>query len=375
MKLEFQEYQARNIVNVHKHVDGGWFWDKYSAHPYVGCRSGCEFCYARGGRYLGRRDPDTFDTLIGVKTNAAELLRKELARLAPDVITCGDWQQPAEDRYRLSRGMLEVVRDLTFPLFIVERSPLLIRDLDLLTEINRSAWVGVVFSISSLDPALKRAFEPRSPGVGRRLQAMERLAKADILVGTALMPVLPIVGDDEGHLEEVVRATKAHGVTFILAGGLTMEGVQAARTMEAARHFDPTIEDRWRHHYNWQADGKPAYSSPPAYSVQLGLTVRDLCARHGLRDRMPRYVVPGPLAVNKRVAERLFLKAYHLELERAQSHRIWAYRKAGWAVDELQDSIAQIYDNRGEPGLRELPGVGKSLAGTIAGWLTGNDGG
>jgi len=83
----------------------------------------------------------------------------------------------------------------------------------------------------------------------------------------------------------------------------------------------------------------------------------------------------GPLAVNKRIAERLFLKAYDLELERAQSHRIWAYRKAGWAVDELQESIAQIYDNRGEPGLRELPGIGKSLAGTIAGWLTGNDGG
>ena len=63
------------------------------------------------------------------------------------------------------------------------------------------------------------------------------------------------------------------------------------------------------------------------------------------------------------------------ELEGAQSHHLWAYRKAGWAVDELQESIAQIYDNRGEPGLRELPGIGKSLAATIADWLTGNDGG
>ena len=207
MKLEFQEYRARKIVNVHKHVDGPWFWNKYTAHPYVGCRSGCEFCYLRGGRYLGRRDPDTFDTLIQVKVNAVDLLRKELSRLDHEVIVCGDWQRPAEDRYRLSRGMLEVVRDLGFPLFIVERSPLLTRDLDLLVEINRRAWVSVTFSMSNVDPALKRAFEPRSPGVKRRLQAMEKLANAGILVGTSLMPILPFVGDDEanGYLERPMR--------------------------------------------------------------------------------------------------------------------------------------------------------------------------
>ena len=149
MDLSFEEYQPRKIVNVHKHVDGPWFWGKYTAHPYLGCRSGCAFCYARGSRYLGRRDPSAFDKVIRVKTNAVELLRKELSRLDRDVITCGDWQQPAEGRYRLSRGMLEVVRDLGFPLFIFERSPLLTRDLDLLVEIDRQAWVGVVYSISS----------------------------------------------------------------------------------------------------------------------------------------------------------------------------------------------------------------------------------
>ncbi|HJX41608.1 MAG TPA: hypothetical protein VJ345_09105, partial [Anaerolineales bacterium] len=88
MSLEFQEYRPRRILNVHKHADGPWFWDRYSAHPYIGCRSGCEFCYLRGGRYLGKRDPDTFDTLIQVKLNAAELLRRELARVQPDVIAC-----------------------------------------------------------------------------------------------------------------------------------------------------------------------------------------------------------------------------------------------------------------------------------------------
>jgi len=66
------------------------------------------------------------------------------------------------------------------------------------------------------------------------------------------------------------------------------------------------------------------------------------------------------------LAERLFLKTYDLELEQAKDHRIWAYRKTAWTVDEWPESIAEIYQARGEAGLRELPGVGKSLAGEIA---------
>ena len=369
MELEYREYRARKIINVHKHIDGPWFWGKYTAHPYVGCRSGCEFCYSRGSRYLGQRSLDTFDTLIGVKINAVELLRQELSRLEHEVISCGDWQHPAESRYQLSRGMLEVVRDLGFPLFIIERSPLLARDLDLLVEINQQTWVGVLFSISNVDPVLKRSFEPRSPGIKRRLRAMAKLASAGILVGTAMMPVIPCAGDDEQHLEDMIRATKDHGGACVLSGGLTMDTVQAERSLAAARRFDPALEDQWRKLYNWEVGGKPSYSPPGAYNAQLGLRVRELCAKHGLLDRMPRYIAPGPLAVNKRIAERLFLKTYDLELEQAKDYRIWAYRKAAWTVDEWPESLAEIYQARGEAGLRELPGIGKSLARVIAKWL------
>jgi DNA repair photolyase len=369
MKLEIQEYEVRKIVNVHKHVDGPWFWGKYTAHPYQGCRSGCEFCYLRGSRYLGGRDPDTFDTLIKVKLNAVERLRVELARLEKDVISVGDWQQPVEERYQLSRRMLEVLIEFEFPLFIVERSPLLTRDIDLLTEINRQSWVGVTYSMSNLDPALKRAFEPHSPGVERRLEAMRALAEAGILVGVSLMPVIPFVGDDDAHLEEIIRAIKDHGGTFVLAGGLTMDGVQAERTLEAARRFDPALEGKMRELYKWPLEGKPSYGPPAAYNSRLGYKVRELCERHGLLDRMPRYIAPGPLAANKRIAERLFLKTYDLELEMAKDYRIWAYRRAAWTVDELPENVAAIYQASGEAGLRELKGIGQRLAGQIAGWL------
>jgi len=367
--IEFQEYHPRKIINTHKHVDGPWFWGKYTAHPYVGCRSGCEFCYCRAGQYLGRRDPETFDAVIQVKVNAIELLRKELPRLEREIISVGDWQQPAEHRYQLSRGMLEVVLDQGFPLFIVERSPLLTRDLDLLAEINRQTWVGVLFSISNVDPALKQPFEPRSPGVARRLEAMAKLASVGILVGTSMMPVIPFVGDDEAHLDDLIRATKDHGGSCVLAGGLTMDGVQAERTLAAVRRLDPALTPRFRQLYDWPENGRPSYGPPRGYTARLGLRVRDLCARHGLLDRMPRYIEPGPRAVNKRIAERLFLKTYDLELEQANDYRIWAYRRAAWTVDEWPESIAEIYRDRGEAGLIALPGIGKRLAEEITGWL------
>ncbi|MEW6716144.1 MAG: radical SAM protein [Chloroflexota bacterium] len=372
MTLTFQEYQPRKIVNIHKHVDGPWFWEKYSAHPYVGCRSGCEFCYQRGTRYLGRRDPQSFDTLIGIKTNAIELLQKELSRLQPEVISLGDWQQPAETRYQLSRGMLKVVLERGFPVFIVERSPLITRDLDLLTEINRISWVGVLFSISNLDPRLKQAFEPRSPSIKSRLQAMEQLALAGIYTGTSMMPIIPHVGDDELHFDELIRATKDHGGRCVLASGLSMDGIQAERTLEAAQRLDPELEARFREMYNWEPGGKPTHNPPHAYSARMGLLVRKLCARHGIADRMPRYILPGPLAINKQIAERLFLKTYDLELEQTKGYQAWAYRKAAWTVDELGESIADIHRSCGEAGLREIPNIGKSLARVIAGWLQEN---
>ena len=148
-----------------------------------------------------------------------------------------------------------------------------------------------------------------------------------------------------------------------------MGGVQAVRTLEAAQQLDPALENQWRRMYHWSTGGQPAYSPPPSNNAHLGLKVRELCQRYGVLDRMPRYIAPGPLAVNKRIAERLFLKTYDLELEQAGNYRIWAYRKAAWVVDELPVSLAEVYQKQGESGLLALPDIGKCIAREIAGWL------
>lgn len=216
---------------------------------------------------------------------------------------------------------------------------------------------------------MKQTFEPRSPGIKRRLQTMRTLAEAGVLVGASLMPIIPFAGDDEKHLEESVRATKDHGGTFVLAGGMTLEGVQAQRTLSAARQFDPQLEPRWRELYNWPEGGKPEYSTPDDYSSRVSLMVRDLCARYGLRDRMPRYLGGGPLKINKWVAERLFLRVCDLELDGAHSYRIWVYRKAAWSIDEHPASIGEVYRAEGVAGLQKLPEIGKSISAEIVRWL------
>ena len=142
---------------------------------------------------------------------------------------------------------------------------------------------------------------------------MEQLATAGILVGTTMMPIIPCVGDDEAHLEALVSATE--GPRWILSPwrGLAMMAPGGAHA-GGSRRLDPQLEPLWRKLYRWELGGRPQYGPLRSYNAHLGLLVRELCARHGLLDRMPRHILPGPLAVNKRVAERLFLRTNDLEL-------------------------------------------------------------
>jgi len=198
---------------------------------------------------------------------------------------------------------------------------------------------------------------------------MRQLADAGILVGTSMMPIFPYIGDDRTQLEEVVQLTKDHGGICVLGGGLTMDGIQAERTLSVAMKIDPLLEPQWRKLYSWKESGKPNIGPNKQYNARLGLILRELCEKHSILDRMPRYILPGPLAINRRIAELLFLKTYNLELELASSYQIWAYRKAAWTMDELPDNILEIYHKDGEAGLRRLPNIGKSIAGQIENWI------
>ena len=143
-RTRFVCYQPKSILNKGKRADH-WFWTRYSAYPYLGCQHGCAFCYSRERKYIPHKpqDPDAtydeevdeFSHLIKIKENAPQLLRKALERVPMDAVFTGDYQ-PAEKKFKLSRQMLAVCLDLGFPVFILTRSPLVLRDMDLLAAIN-----------------------------------------------------------------------------------------------------------------------------------------------------------------------------------------------------------------------------------------------
>ncbi len=170
----FFPYQPKTILNKAKRADH-WFWSRYSAYPYIGCQHGCAFCYCRERKYSPYDAPHDFAYLIKVKENAPELLERALRRVPVDVVFTGDYQ-PAERKFGISRRMLEVCRDLGFPVFVLERSPLVLRDLDVLREIHERAGAIVAFSIISTGEA--PSAERRSGRARRRSTSGLRTAYA-----------------------------------------------------------------------------------------------------------------------------------------------------------------------------------------------------
>lgn len=358
--VTFVPYRPRSVLNQRKRPDH-WFWTRYSAYPYLGCQHGCEFCYCREEKYYPYEDVEDFAFVIKVKENAPQLLRRGLRRAPVDLISIGDYQ-PAERRFRLSRRMLEICYELGFPVFLLERSPLVLDDLDLIQSIDQRGVAVVAFSIISTpdSPGYDRVrqMERRAPAVARRFDAMEEIAAAGILTGTCLMPVLPDLCDDDATLENVVRWTADHGGQFVLAGGMTLSDQQRDYFFGVLAERFPDLLDHYR-----------ALFPPGSYGAagggwnQIALRVRELCQRYGLSDRMPRPIIPGDKrALNKRVVESLVGQLYTMELEGAPSYRQWAYRKAAWSIEELEQDLGLVYRAMGRKGLESIENVGPKLA-------------
>ncbi len=212
MSVKYQTYRPVRILNVHKYADS-WFWDKNSAHPYLGCEFGCEYSYNRERRYNPYTRPEDYSRVIRIKENASERLRKELSKVPKDIIMVGDYQ-PIEAKTGLSRQMLQVCLDLGFPVLVLEKSTLVLRDIDLLEKINQKAWACVCFSIiTTKDDEVLRLFEPRAPPVSSRFKALKRFSDRGIMTGVAFMPILPFIYDDDAiwrRLSGPPRRTEAN---------------------------------------------------------------------------------------------------------------------------------------------------------------------
>lgn len=212
-QVEWIEVNVKTVLNRVQGMDFHW-----SINPYRGCEHACHFCFARRTHWFLDQDGagGGWSSRIFVKVNAPEVLRVELARptwTKEEVIigTATDPYQPAEGAYRITRRILEALRDFDTPVGFITRSPMIVRDLDLLQQLARGPGIHVCFSITTVDEKLARELEPAAPPPIRRLEAMRALSNAGISTVVLLAPILPGITDDVAHLTEVVEAAKKHG--------------------------------------------------------------------------------------------------------------------------------------------------------------------
>lgn len=211
---EVRAVEARSILSYNDSPDIGF---EQSINPYQGCEHGCVYCYARPTHaYLGLSPGLDFETRIQAKTNAATLLRKELARPAyrPSLIALGantDPYQPAERELRITRSILEVLADFNAPVTITTKSALVTRDIDILVGMANKGLARVNVSLATVDPALARILDPRANAPHRRLRAIAELAAAGVPVSVFASPMIPAVNDKE--LESILEAAAAAGAT------------------------------------------------------------------------------------------------------------------------------------------------------------------
>jgi DNA repair photolyase len=186
-----------------------------SINPYRGCEHGCTYCYARPTHsYLNLSPGLDFETRIIAKVNAAEKLRDALNRpgYRPSLLNIGsvtDAYQPAERRLKITRSVIEVLAQARHPFSIITKSSLVERDLDLIAPLAQAGLAAVYISLTTLDPALARAMEPRAAAPHRRLRTIEALAKAGVTVGVSVSPVIPFLNEPE--LERILQAAREAG--------------------------------------------------------------------------------------------------------------------------------------------------------------------
>ena len=282
----YQEVRCRSALNP---VEGMPF--RWTLNPYRGCTHACHYCFAR--RYHQQFElgsGDEFATVILVKTNLPEMLRRELARPSWDrelvaVGTATDPYQPIEGHYKLTRRSLEALRAARTPVGLITKGPMVVRDADLFTAIGAVAACTVYVSVPSVKEEAWRRLEPGTASPWQRLKAVRALADAGVHVGVLMAPLVPGITTDPESVESTIRAVADHGAHFVGANVLFLQGGTRTHFLEFLGREYPELTEAYDELY---AGGSKYAKREYAAGVQGML--RALRARYGLmaREREPR---------------------------------------------------------------------------------------
>lgn len=240
--------KAKTILSSVKQSPENIFGLKYNMNLYRGCQHSCIYCDSRSNCYqLGELSD------IRIKGNALELLEKELkSKRIKSVIGFGsmnDPYMPVEKETELTRNALKLILKYKYPVHIITKSDLVLRDIDILKEISK-IYVAISFTITTTDDNLSKIIEPNAPLSSLRFEAINQLSAAGIYTGIMLMPVLPFITDKKDNIESIVKKGKQNGASYILAFmGMTLrEGQREYFYKQLDIHF-PGLKEKYIHAY------------------------------------------------------------------------------------------------------------------------------
>jgi DNA repair photolyase len=265
-KLIVREIECKSIL-----TKSGIPGVDYALNPYVGCAHGCVYCYAVFmKRFTGHEEE--WGTFVDIRVNAPDVLARQLRRAKPGNISFGtvtDAYQPLEREYGITRACLEALVDHPFPISILTKSALVMRDLDLIKKLKD---VEVAFSITTLDEQVRRRFEPGASPMAARLEALSAFAEAGIPTWAFCGPLLPGITDDEESLDALFGRLKESGVGYVLVDSLNLRGAIWGRLSRVLVPHYPRLMNLYR---QLSFDRKP-------YHAALMERARLLAERHGL---------------------------------------------------------------------------------------------
>ncbi len=278
-----KDIQAKTLLARVKGPDE-WFGLYYNFNLYRGCGHHCIYCDSRSECY----QIEDFDGEILVKANAVELLRKELGskRVVGTIGTgsMNDPYMPLEVVKQLTRRALEVIAESGFPIHIITKSDLVLRDLDLLKQVAQT-YAAVSFTVTTADDDLAKVLEPGAPVSSRRFSAMRKLSENGILTGLTLMPVLPFIEDTEANIRRIIELAHEHGAGYIIpAFSVTLRDRQRAYFYSKLDKHFPGLRIRYERAFGER------YSAHSPNSARLEKLFRELCAQYGIAAKMPVFL-------------------------------------------------------------------------------------
>ncbi len=266
-----KEVEVKSVLNKTKKRDS-WFLDDYTVNMYSSCSFNCLYCYIRGSKY-----GSNLEQSLSVKINAIEILERQLHNRAKKgqygyivLSSATDPYLQIEEKYQLTRAALELIAKYKFPVHIITKSDMIVRDFDLLHQINKTAILptdlqnkinqGVItsFSFSTLDDTVGKIFEPGATSPTDRLAAMDQTIKEGFLTGVSMMPLIPYISDTAANLQLLFSTFKEHGAHYLLPATITLFGNTKADSrvlmMNAiAKHY-PQLLDRYKKLFSYNTE-------------------------------------------------------------------------------------------------------------------------